>query len=68
MSGPPIGLAVFAASWRAPGAGRYARNVEASYEPEASAPNWEIDPATLEIGPKVGQGEFGSVHKVPPST
>jgi len=42
---------------------RYASNVETSYEPEASAPNWEIDPATLEIGPKVGQGEFGSVHK-----
>lgn len=46
--------------------GRYASNVETSYEPEASAPNWEIDPATLEIGPKVGQGEFGSVHKVRP--
>ncbi len=25
---------------------------------------WEIDPATLEIGPKVGEGEFGTVHKV----
>lgn len=27
-------------------------------------PDWEIDPATLEIGAKVGQGEFGAVHKV----
>ena len=27
---------------------------------------WEIDPATLEIGPKVGEGEFGTVHKVRP--
>ena len=25
---------------------------------------WEIDPATLEIGPNVGEREFGTVHKV----
>ena len=25
---------------------------------------WEIDPATLEIGLKVVEGEFGTVHKV----
>lgn len=26
--------------------------------------DWEIDPSTLEIGRKVGEGEFGTVHKV----
>ncbi len=44
--------------------GRYAGSLETSYDRDEPAPNWEIDPATLEIGPKVGQGEFGSVHKV----
>ena len=38
------------------------------FDPKVAAeemkPDWEIDPATLEIGPKVGEGEFGTVHKV----
>jgi hypothetical protein len=26
-------------------------------------PDWEIDPASLNIGSKLGEGEFGVVHK-----
>lgn len=26
-------------------------------------PDWEIDPASLQIGEKLGEGEFGVVHK-----
>lgn len=37
--------------------------MDAAYSEDAPEHNWEIDPSTLEIGPKVGQGEFGSVHK-----
>lgn len=37
--------------------------MDAAYSKDAPEHNWEIDPSTLEIGPKVGQGEFGSVHK-----
>lgn len=43
---------------------RYAGSLETSYDNEELLPDWEIDPATLEIGAKVGQGEFGAVHKV----
>lgn len=44
-------------------ASRYAGSMDAAYSRDAPEHNWEIDPSTLEIGPKVGQGEFGSVHK-----
>lgn len=44
-------------------ASRYAGSMDAAYLRDAPEHNWEIDPSTLEIGPKVGQGEFGSVHK-----
>lgn len=43
---------------------RYAGSLETSYDNEELQPDWEIDPSTLEIGAKVGQGEFGAVHKV----
>jgi hypothetical protein len=43
---------------------RYAGSLETSYDSEELQPDWEIDPSTLEIGAKVGQGEFGAVHKV----
>ena len=43
---------------------RYANSLETSYDAEELQPDWEVDPSTLEIGPKVGQGEFGTVHKV----
>ena len=26
-------------------------------------PDWEIDPGSLHIGEKLGEGEFGVVHK-----
>lgn len=42
---------------------RYAGSLETSYDNEELQPDWEIDPSTLEIGAKVGQGEFGAVHK-----
>ena len=42
---------------------RYAGSLETSYDSEDLQPDWEIDPSTLEIGAKVGQGEFGAVHK-----
>jgi hypothetical protein len=43
---------------------RYAGSLETSYDSDELQPDWEIDPSTLEIGAKVGQGEFGAVHKV----
>lgn len=42
---------------------RYAGLMDNAYSNGADEHNWEIDPSTLEIGPKVGQGEFGSVHR-----
>lgn len=30
---------------------------------EGMQPEWEIDPASLRLGKKVGEGEFGAVYK-----